>query len=86
MCTSGDQCCNGNCTPQGVCGPFVCLGDGQSCATPDQCCSGVCAPDANGNLVCNPGCIVDGATCTANGDCCSGFCDPQTLTCGFIEG
>jgi hypothetical protein len=34
----------------------------------------VCAPDANGNLVCNPGCLATGGSCTADADCCEGCC------------
>ena len=41
MCTKPADCCSGNCTPEGVCGP-PCRPTGEVCNKDSQCCSGNC--------------------------------------------
>ncbi|MFB6352139.1 MAG: hypothetical protein ABEN55_18775, partial [Bradymonadaceae bacterium] len=41
-CSADGDCCNGNCTAEGVCGP-PCRSTGAVCTENSQCCNGNCA-------------------------------------------
>ncbi len=72
VCTSGGECCSGNCL-NGACQPPPCTSDNQACSGNSECCSGTC-----GNGKCtplNPSCKSLGNACTAGAECCSTFCE-----------
>jgi len=75
-CTSGQECCSGDCTGMACVNPGGCIPAGDTCGQHTGSCCGA--------LTCTSGvcttCASRGATCSQGSECCSGQCRHQS--CG----
>lgn len=78
-CTTGTECCSGNCNPEtGFC---ACVQKDGSCSASSQCCSASPYCTGLGTQKTCQSCVPYGEPATAASQCCSGYRDASTARC-----